>query len=111
MACSLEDKLNTNRSIKYWHCAWNSQVKQVTVCCTITMVYYIYEPYNQDFFVCAPIARKKHVWEIIENAGAPLLYILQVTSMRLYCLYSNRGTHSHIGACIKKSDNAIDAEG
>ena len=43
-------------------------------------------------------------WEVIETASAPILYILRLTSMRLY---SSRGTCSLIGSCAKKHDNMV----
>ena len=55
------------------------------------------------FGTCA-YSRKTAFWELIENAGAPILYILRLTSMRLY---SSRGACSLRGACATKRDNAV----
>ena len=41
---------------------------------------------------------KNVFWEWIENAGVPMLYILQLTSVHLY---------SSRGACAKKRDNTV----
>ena len=50
--------------------------------------------------------RKTTFWElhVIGHAGAPIVYILWLTSMRLY---SNRGACSLRGACAKKCDNTV----
>ena len=56
------------------------------------------------FLVHAPIAPKNMLCEIIKSAGAPVLYILQLTSVRLYL---SRGAHLLIGACAKKRDNTV----
>ena len=45
----------------------------------------------------APIAEKTVFWKLIENVGAPMLYILRLTSVRLY---SSRGACSLTGACV-----------
>ena len=55
------------------------------------------------FGTCA-YSRKNAFWGLTENAGAPILYTLRLTSM---CLYSSRGSCSLRGACAKKCDKLI----
>ena len=43
-------------------------------------------------------------WEKTIYAVAPVLYILQLTSM---CLYLSTSAHFLIGACVKGHDNAV----
>ena len=55
------------------------------------------------FGSCA-YSRKTVVGELIENAGAPILCTLRLTSLLLYL---SRGTCSLRGACAKKRDNTV----
>ena len=54
------------------------------------------------FGACAN-SRKNTFWELIENVGTPILYILQLTSVRLY---SSRGacslTYAHLFLYVYK---------
>ena len=58
------------------------------------------------FGACA-YSRKTMFWELIENVGAPILYILRLTSVRLF---SSRGACSLIGTYAKKCDNTVTAK-
>ena len=55
------------------------------------------------FGTCA-YSRKTTFRELLENAGAPILYILQSISV---CLYSSRGTCSLRGTCATKRNNMV----
>ena len=55
-------------------------------------------------FGACTYSRKTGFWELIENAGAPVFYILRLTSV---CLYSSKGACSLRGACAKKRDNTV----
>ena len=45
-------------------------------------------------------SRETAFWELIENEGAPILYILQLTSVRLYTRVE---AHAHLEAHVPKS--------
>ena len=64
---------------------------------------YSFLPYNRAFGACA-YSQTNTLWELIENAGVPILYILWLTSVGLY---SSRGTCSLIGASATKRDNTV----
>ena len=57
-------------------------------------------------FAACTYSRKTAFWEIMENAGVPTLYILWLTSVRLYSstgACSLRGACSLSDACAKKA--------
>ena len=83
-------------------CIWNC----LQILCLIFKVVCKYMYRIIALFDACAYSWKTTFWEIIENSGAPLLYIyiLQLTSVRLY---SSRGACSHRCACAKKRANMV----